>query len=162
MHRGCVCGRASARTVCTYEQLTRKKTAHVRRGRNAHMHVAGHIQTYYSVWTTQAPMARTCRAAGRMTPPQKQRTRWHPASLRASRPRMVSASEARAWFLHAQPRSSQNVGIWSSEFEFVFQVGLKHKFSSKCVCLSWVLFGSKKTKFSHRKFWGFWAVRGAC
>ena len=90
--------------VCLAHARARTDHAHVpgrtdhahapRRGRNTHMHV--------SVAPPPAPRrpARPCveprhERAGRQGarhPPQKQRTRWQPASMRASRPRVADAS----------------------------------------------------------------------
>ena len=64
--------------------ITRKKTARARRGRNAHMHVAGRLPPCAPVCGTRA---RRRRAAGNTPPPQKQHTRWQPASMRAARAR---------------------------------------------------------------------------
>ena len=70
--------------------ITRKKTARARRGRNAHMHVAGRLPPCAPVWNdgTNARIARH--------PPQKQHTRWQPSSMRASRPRPARRLRRRA------------------------------------------------------------------
>jgi hypothetical protein len=70
--------------------ITRKKTARARRGRNAHMHVAGRLPPCAPVWN-DGTNARSARH-----PPQKQHTRWQPSSMRASRPRPARRLRRRA------------------------------------------------------------------
>jgi hypothetical protein len=70
--------------------ITRKKTARARRGRNAHMHVAGRLPPCAPVWNDGT------NARGARHPPQKQHTRWQPSSLRASRPRPARPRRRRA------------------------------------------------------------------
>ena len=104
-----------------------------RRGRNAHMHVAGRLPPCAPVWN-DGTNARSARH-----PPQKQHTRWQPSSMRASRPRPARRLRRRA----RRPRRVAGASPLPVDTQMHSEQRAKHSDCGNAFPLRWPPLGRK-------------------